>query len=215
MYSVAASHVRNFEQQSRGMACRIHQVMRLYKAVAFYPTRYFLPVHAPSPSQLTQSTSYENYDCMIEYACDFGLFLFNYKGLRRLGGSFNISGLFGFTGRSSFQSRLGTSLTGLCLFGKSLLLDINSLQLVDLLEQDRLVLELVTLGEHVQRVVDVLVNLSLIPHLLQKTTQDASSAHPQNLEGKTSIGGTSTLTNTYNSATNEKIVVSKMSSRDI
>lgn len=64
-------------------------------------------------------------------------------------------------------------------------------------EKDTLVLELVTLGEHVQRVVNVLVNLLGITHLSKETTKDAGAAHPENLFGQTGVGGTTTLTNTY------------------
>ncbi len=41
----------------------------------------------------------------------------------------------------------------------------NSLEFVDGLEKNTLVLELITLGQQVQVVVDVLVNLLGIPHL--------------------------------------------------
>jgi hypothetical protein len=67
---------------------------------------------------------------------------------------------------------------------------------VDGLEENTLVLKLVTLGQQVQVVVNVLVNLLGIPHLCQKTTEDTDTSHPHDLEGKTSIGSTSALTNT-------------------
>lgn len=73
----------------------------------------------------------------------------------------------------------------------------NGLEFVNLFEENSLVLELVTLGKHVQGVVNVLVNLSGISQLLEQATKDSRAAHPQDLEGKTGVGSTSTLTNTY------------------
>ena len=42
--------------------------------------------------------------------------------------------------------------------------------------------------------VNVLVNFLGVAHLLQQASQDANPTHPQDLEWKTGIGGTSTLT---------------------
>jgi hypothetical protein len=55
---------------------------------------------------------------------------------------------------------------------------------------------LVTLGEHVQGVVDVLVDFLGVSELLQHSAEDSLAAHPQDLEGKTGVGSTSALTNT-------------------
>ena len=67
---------------------------------------------------------------------------------------------------------------------------------MDLLNEDALVLELVTLGEHVERVVDVLVDLLGVAHLLEEAAEDADPTHPQDLFGETGVGGTAALTGT-------------------
>ena len=139
------------------------------------------------------------YDSSCMYRGDhFYLFSFGFDFicLRGLGSSFGVSSLLGFLGGSSCKASGSTSLSGLGLFGEGLLLDGNSLQFVNLLQKDRLILELVTLGQHVQVVVNVLVDLLGISHLLQKTTKDSDASHPQDLEGKTGVGSTSALTNT-------------------
>ena len=91
----------------------------------------------------------------------------------------------------------GLDSSGLSLFLKFLFSLLLSLHFVDGLNQDSLVLELVTLGQHVQAVVNVLVNLLGVSHLSKKTTKDSGAAHPQYLQWKTGLSGTSTLTNTY------------------
>ena len=40
----------------------------------------------------------------------------------------------------------------------------------------------------------MLINLLGITHLVKQTTEDTNTAHPENLEGKTSVGSTTTLT---------------------
>jgi hypothetical protein len=67
---------------------------------------------------------------------------------------------------------------------------------VNFFDKDTLVLELVTLGEHIEGMVNVLVDLASIAHLFQQPPQNANAAHPQDLEWQTSIGGTTTLTST-------------------
>mmetsp|Transcript_30126 Transcript_30126/g.59840 ORF Transcript_30126/g.59840 Transcript_30126/m.59840 type:complete len:242 (+) Transcript_30126:654-1379(+) len=67
------------------------------------------------------------------------------------------------------------------------------LHLVDLLHEDALVLELVTLGEHVKLVVNVRVNLLGLPVLLEHPPEHAHPAHPDDLEGETGVGGTAPL----------------------
>ena len=111
--------------------------------------------------------------------------------------SFGIGSLFGFSGRPSFQASLGSSLSCSCLLFQGLFLGLFGLHGVDRLQQDALVLELVTLGQHVEGMVNVLVNLLGVTHLSQKTTEDTRTAHPDDLFGKTGIGSTATLTNTY------------------
>lgn len=77
---------------------------------------------------------------------------------------------------------------------------------MDSFEQNTLVLELVTLGMEVEGVVDVLVNLLGVTHLVKKTTKDTDTTHPENLERKTSVGSTTTLTNTCKMNQKEKII---------
>ena len=81
---------------------------------------------------------------------------------------------------------------------------------MDLLDEDALVLELVALGEHVEGVVDVLVDLLGVAHLLEEAAEDADAAHPQDLLGETGVGGTTALTgacwNIMNTITNTKFV---------
>lgn len=76
------------------------------------------------------------------------------------------------------------------------LTDLLSLELVDGLDQDVLVLELVTLGSKVELVVDVLVDLLGVSISLQKTSEDTGSADGQNLGWHTGITGTLLVTST-------------------
>lgn len=64
---------------------------------------------------------------------------------------------------------------------------------VDELHQDALVLEHVTLGLHVQLVVQVTVDLLRVTVLLQQTTQHSHALHPQELDGHTRVGRTLAL----------------------
>jgi hypothetical protein len=68
------------------------------------------------------------------------------------------------------------------------------LHLVDGLNQDALVLELVTLGAEVEPVVDVLVDLLGVTVLAEQASQNADSAHPQDVSRHTGIAGTLSLT---------------------
>lgn len=74
--------------------------------------------------------------------------------------------------------------------------DLLSLDLVDGLNQDVLVLELITLGAEVELVVDVLVDLLVVTVLLEETTQNASAADGEHLGGHTGITGTLLVTST-------------------
>merc|ERR1719191_2590024 len=70
----------------------------------------------------------------------------------------------------------------------------SGLLLVDVLHQDSLVLEDVTLGLEVKLVVDVLVELLLLSVLGQKSSEDSLASHPQELDGHTRVSGTESLT---------------------
>lgn len=100
------------------------------------------------------------------------------------GGSLSLSLLLGDT---------GLGLSGLGLVLKSLSLDGLGLSLVDSLDQDSLVLELVTLSLHVEEVVDVVVDLALLAILAEQSTKNSLSSNPENLGGHTSLLGTSAL----------------------
>ena len=86
---------------------------------------------------------------------------------------------------------LGTSSLGLGL--ELLLTDDLSLLSVNGLNQDVLVLELVTLGSQVELVVHLLVDLLGITISLEEATEDAESAHPQDLLWHTGVSGTLSL----------------------
>ena len=75
-----------------------------------------------------------------------------------------------------------------------LLTDDFGLDLVDGLDEDVLVLELVTLGAEVELVVDLSVNLLSFTISLEESTEDTGSSHPEDLGWHTSILGTSSAT---------------------
>ena len=87
---------------------------------------------------------------------------------------------------------LGSSGLGLSL--EVLLTDDFGLGLVDLLDQDVLVLELVTLGGQVKSVVHLAVDLLLVTIAAEEATEDTQAAHPNDLLGHTSVPGTLSLT---------------------
>jgi len=70
----------------------------------------------------------------------------------------------------------------------------SGLLLVDVLHQDSLVLEDVTLGLEVKLVVDVLVELLLLSVLGQKSSEDSLASHPHELDRHTRVSGTESLT---------------------
>lgn len=70
------------------------------------------------------------------------------------------------------------------------------LQTTYVLNQSSLVLEGVTLGSLVERVVKVLVDFSVLSVLDEKSPQDTETAHPNDLRRHTSVGSTLSLTGT-------------------
>lgn len=58
----------------------------------------------------------------------------------------------------------------------------HSLHLMNRFDQYLLVFKLVTLGECVKGMIDMLINLLRITHFSQKTTKNSSAAHPEHLE---------------------------------
>ena len=94
---------------------------------------------------------------------------------------------------SSLLSLGGLLLSGLLLVGELLLSDLLLLHLVDGLNEDGLVLELVTLGGEVEVVVDVGRDLLGLSELLQQSSQDSLSSHPLDLDWKSGVSGSSPL----------------------
>ncbi len=82
-------------------------------------------------------------------------------------------------------------LVGSCLFG---------LLLLDSFDQNFLVLEHVSLGEHVELVIKGFVNFSLLSELSEQSSECSLSSHPDHLAGHPGITGTLPLTNTAVSA---------------
>lgn len=68
------------------------------------------------------------------------------------------------------------------------------LGLVDVLHQDSLVLEGVSLGLQVERVVQVLVDLASLSVLSEKTSENSHSSEPLDLGGHSGLGRTLSLT---------------------
>jgi hypothetical protein len=89
------------------------------------------------------------------------------------------------------------TLLSLSLINQRLGLKLLRLHRVNCLEQDTLVLELVTLGVEVESVINVPVDFLGVTHLVEETTEDTDTTHPENLEWETGVGGTATLTGSY------------------
>ena len=131
-----------------------------------------------------------------------GLFGFLLGGRGGLG--FNILGS---SGSSDFNTHLSV-LTGLSLsFTDSVLLttslllcfnlsntDLLSLELVDSLNQNVLVLELVTLGGEIEVMIDILGNLLGLSILSKKSPKNSLSSHPEDLGWHSCVFGTLSLT---------------------
>jgi len=96
--------------------------------------------------------------------------------------------------------RLGLRTLGVHLFLDSPLAGLLSLGLVDVFNESTLVLEGVTLGQVVELVVEVLVDLSGGTVLDEETAEDTETAHPDDLAWHTSVLGTLPLTETTVSA---------------
>mgnify|MGYP007004418923 CR=1 FL=1 len=111
-------------------------------------------------------------------------------------------GLFNDThGNSLSVVSLGFLLSGLDSSGFSLFLELGLsdfllLHLVDGLNQNRFVLELVTLGAEVEVMVDILGDLLGFSIFLEKSSEDSLSTHPQDLGWHSCVSGTLSLTET-------------------
>ena len=164
-----------------------------HNVLTFQLLRHLITLHRDGFQALNTNTSTTTSNCLGFKKCIY--FLISSLKVRC---GFSIGSLFGFLGRSSLESGSGTTLSCGSLFAKSLFLDGNGFEFVNLFEQDSLVLEFVTLGEHVQGVVNVLIDLLGISQLLEHAAKDSLAAHPQDLERKTGVGSTSALTSTFN-----------------
>jgi hypothetical protein len=103
----------------------------------------------------------------------------------------------GLASRPAFQSRLGSILTGIGLIRQDLFLGLGRLHIVNGFLQDALVLELITLAAHIERMVNMLVNLFGIAHLFEQAPQDARPTHPNHFEWQARIGAPATFSRTY------------------
>ena len=88
----------------------------------------------------------------------------------------------------------GLDLSGFLLFSNLLFSDFLLLHLVDRFDQNRLVLELVTLGGEVEVMVDVAGDLLGLSILSKKSSKNSLSTHPLDLDGHSGVSGTLSLT---------------------
>lgn len=103
-----------------------------------------------------------------------------------------------------YLNTLGAALTGslvpvtagLSLLVKELGAVLLGLGGEDVLHEDTLVLEGVTLGLHVKGVVQVLVNLLGLPVFAEEPSEDTHTTHPDDLLWHTGVGGTLPLSGT-------------------
>ena len=91
---------------------------------------------------------------------------------------------------------LSLSTTSLSLVEDLLVVSHLGFLLVDLLDEDTLVLEDVTFALHVEGAVKVLVNLLRVTVLLEETTEDTETTHPDHTGWHASLRATGTLTET-------------------
>jgi hypothetical protein len=98
---------------------------------------------------------------------------------------------------TTFTESLVLGTEDISLFSEGLSTDLLSLSLVDVLHQDTLVLETVTLGLEVKMMIQVLIDLTSFSVLGKKTTEDTHTTHPDNLATHTSISSTLSLTVTH------------------
>ena len=90
----------------------------------------------------------------------------------------------------------GLDSSGLSLFLKFLFSLLLSLHSVDGLNQDSLVLELVTLRSKVEVMVDILGDLFGLSILSEESPKNSLSSHPDNLNWHSCVPGTLSLTST-------------------
>ena len=86
--------------------------------------------------------------------------------------------------------------SGFSLFLELGLSDFLLLHLVDGLDQNGFVLELVTLRAEIEMMVDILGDLLGLSILLEKSSEDSLSSHPEDLRRHSCVSGTLSLTET-------------------
>jgi len=86
--------------------------------------------------------------------------------------------------------------SGFSLFLELGLSDFLLLHLVDGFDQNGFVLELVTLGAEIEMMVDILGDLLGLSVLLEKSSEDSLSSHPEDLRRHSCVSGTLSLTET-------------------
>ena len=111
-----------------------------------------------------------------------------------LGGFVDESHLGVLVGDSLLLANGVLSSSGLSLSLEILLTDNFSLVLVDLLDENVLVLELVTLGGKVELMVHLAVDLLGLSISLEESTEDTETSHPDDLLGHTGVASTLSLT---------------------
>ena len=90
----------------------------------------------------------------------------------------------------------GLESSGLSLFLELGLSDFLLLHLVDGFDQNGFVLELVTLGAEIEVMVDILGDLLGLSVLLEESSKNSLSSHPENLGRHSGVSGTLSLTET-------------------
>jgi hypothetical protein len=123
-------------------------------------------------------------------------------------------------GNSLSVVSLGFLVSGLDSSGLSLLLELGLsnlllLHLVDGFNQDGLVLVLVTLGTEIEVMVDILGDLLGFSILLEESSKNSLSSHPEDLGWHSGVSGTLSLTETVVSSYKIKInsLITKVISR--
>ena len=84
--------------------------------------------------------------------------------------------------------------SGLLLLFELLLSDLLVLHLVNALDKNGLVLELVTLSCKVEMMIDILGDLLGLSILLEESSENSLSSHPEDLGRHSSVSGTLSLT---------------------
>jgi len=94
----------------------------------------------------------------------------------------------------------GLDLSGVFLLSELSLSDLLLLHLVDGFDEDRLVLELVTLGSEVEMMVDIRVDLLCFSILSEESSKNSLSTHPEDLGWHSGVSGSLSLSSSVVSA---------------